>query len=131
MKSSAAAILYVDDDPDDQYLFLEALKEIRPNIHCYLASDGEKALAVLREVATPLCIYLDLNMPRMNGMETLKAIKTDSKLSDVPVFILTTAKSTVIEKEARESGAVDYLVKPATHNEFVKLLDKCFTAHFG
>jgi CheY-like chemotaxis protein len=70
-------------------------------------------------------------MPKMNGIQTLKELKADDMLSKIPTFILTTAKSSEVEKVVKELGAVEYLVKPATYQEFVKLLDRCLTAHIG
>ncbi len=122
-------IFYADDDPDDQDIFVEALNEIRPNVKCQLASDGLEALALLKKIETPTCIYLDVNMPLLNGMEVLRRIKADPRLAEIPVFILTTSRTPNSENEARALGASDYLIKPNTYNEFKKILDKCLLAH--
>jgi CheY-like chemotaxis protein len=122
-------ILYVDDDRDDQEIFVEVLNEIRPHVKCQLASDGVEALALLREIDPPICIYLDLNMPIMNGLEVLRKIKADVRLKDIPTFILTTSRNHVVESEARKLGVTDYLTKPSDYNQFKKMLDACLLTH--
>ena len=121
-------VLYVDDDHDDQLIFQEALNEVRPEMKCELISDGIKALKFLKEAPLPLCIYLDVNMPIMNGLQVLEKIKQDARLSHIPTFILTTSKSPMTEKKAKGLGAT-YLIKPNSYSEYLHLLDKCLKAH--
>jgi CheY-like chemotaxis protein len=124
-----ASILYVDDDKDDQTVFVEALKELHPSYHCYLAFNGVEALKLLHTVDAPICIYLDINMPLMNGFETLKELKANASLKKIPVFILSTSRSSSQEIEARKLGAADYLLKPNAYYDFIKILGDCFQAH--
>lgn len=121
--------MYIDDDPDDQALFAEALDEIKPTIKCIMASDGLEALTLLQETDLPICIYLDLNMPLMSGMEVLRQIKSDHRLRQIPIFILTTSRNSTAEAEARSLGAIDYLTKPNSYIEFKKILHTCLLAH--
>jgi CheY-like chemotaxis protein len=123
------SILYVDDDLDDQSIFIEALQEVHPSFKCQVASNGIEALELLQTIAKPLCIYLDINMPMMDGIETLKRLKADAELSHIPVFMLSTSRSASHEIEARRLGATDYLTKPNAYCEYVRIISTCFTAH--
>src|SRR5687768_3675924 len=85
-------LLYVDDDSEDKEIFSEALSQIDPAILCLTASDGEEGLAKLALLLTPPdFIFLDLNMPRMNGKEMLKELKKSPKFSTIPVIIYSTS----------------------------------------
>ncbi len=125
-----AYILYVDDDRDDQHIFREAMQAVRPDLLCKIASDGYEALKLLETTDLPICIYLDINMPMMDGLEVLGRIKENALLSAIPVFILSTSRSPMSEKRAMDLGATDYLVKPNTYGAYVDLLGACFVAHF-
>ena len=123
--------MYVDDDRDDQEIFVEVLSEIRPHVTCQIASDGVQALKLLHEMDLPICIYLDLNMPIMNGIELLRKIKADARLKKIPTFILTTSRNHIVEAEARTLGVTDFLTKPSDYNQFKKMLDACLLTHAG
>jgi CheY-like chemotaxis protein len=115
-------VLYVDDDRDDQELFTEIVKEIDPDIDCVIATDGVDALLLLPQIDTPACIFIDVNMPRMNGLELLKTIKGHPVYSSIPAIILTTSGSKMDELTALCLGASEYLTKPSSYKEFSKLL---------
>ncbi len=84
-------ILAVDDDSDDIEIFCEAVKEISAAIKCLIAQNGNEALALLREVVhLPQIIFIDSNMPQMNGKKCLTAIKGDERLHDIPVVMYST-----------------------------------------
>lgn len=119
----------MDDDVDDQDIFIEVLHEVHPTMKCIVASNGLQALQLLKETKLPDCIYLDVNMPLMNGIELLKKIKSNPVLESTPVFILTTSKLINIEEQARALGATDYLIKPNSYKEYKDMLRACFAAH--
>ncbi|MDB5228933.1 MAG: response regulator [Bacteroidota bacterium] len=106
--------LVVDDDPDDRDFFLEAISEIYPSSQCLSAFNGEDALDKIRLKLKrlPDFIFLDLNMPRMDGWQCLSELKNDHKLKDIPVIIFTTSSSEKDKKETRDLGAVYFLTKP-------------------
>jgi CheY-like chemotaxis protein len=108
--------LLVDDDLDDQEIFMLALNEVDAAIHCDFANDGILGLDYLGKNAgqLPDFIFLDLNMPRMGGMEFLKEIKQSELFKNIPVIIYSTSSEPIFVKKTLEMGANDYLVKPST-----------------
>lgn len=119
--------LLVDDDPDDQEVFLTALSDVSSSAMCLVAADGDRALELLHNEETiPHFIFLDLNMPRMNGFEFLSAIKKSKILKDIPVIVYsTTSQSTQIEK-AKKLGATEFFTKTYKYQELCDLLRKYF-----
>jgi CheY-like chemotaxis protein len=120
--------LLVDDDPDDQEVFLTALGDVSPDVLCLIAPDGDRALELLHNKETiPDYIFLDLNMPRMNGFEFLAAIKKSKVLKDIPVIVYsTTSQQTQIEK-AKKLGATEFFTKTYKYNELCLLLRRYFS----
>jgi CheY-like chemotaxis protein len=85
-------ILLVEDDEDDKMLFRNAVQKISKDIKCEFSSNGRDALRYLNEcVELPSVIFMDINMPMMNGLECLEEIKKDSRLKDIPIIILSTS----------------------------------------
>lgn len=116
-------ILLVDDDQDDQFLFEEALREIKSTIHLHTALDGVDALERL-STSNPLpdLIFLDLNMPRMNGIKFLEEVKSSSAWSRIPVIIYSTLSSPEDKKATQAGGAVAFITKPAKFDDLCSLL---------
>src|SRR5688572_11843036 len=110
----AHLILIVDDDEDDIELFCDAVKDLDGDIRCISASNGEEALHKLSTENEPLpdYIFLDLNMPRLNGKQCLKRIKGNPRLREIPVIIYSTSKLKEDMEETRQLGAVHFLTKP-------------------
>ncbi|MGZ3883658.1 MAG: response regulator [Bacteroidia bacterium] len=103
----------IDDDEDDQEIFKMALKELKCNVSCVSAYSGTEAIRKLEDgTFTPHYIFLDLNMPRMNGKQCLAEIKKMKHLDHVPVFIYSTSSDSQIIKETLQLGASDYIIKP-------------------
>ena len=99
-------VLCIDDDPDDTEFFCEALKTVSPKSQCLVANDGLTALKTLRSDPLLDIIFLDINMPRMNGREVLIQIKKHYKWSQIPIIIYST---TILPRDA-----VDYKKLGAT-----------------
>ena len=116
-------LFIVDDDAEDCVFFIEAVKEIDPSIKYQTANNGEDALRKLTKEIKPLpdYIFLDLNMPRMNGRECLVELKKNKDLKDIPVIIYTTSSASKDIDETRELGAAYFITKPC---EFQKLCDE-------
>ena len=126
-------ILYADDDREDQELFTEMLKEIDAKISLVCVSDGEDAIEFLENLEPgttfPCLVLLDLNMPKLNGIETLKKIKNDSNYRGLPVIIFSTTKKDNDIDIILSLGAVDYVKKPMKYTEFEnvvrRFIDHC------
>ena len=107
-------ILLVDDDEDDQLIFKDAIKEVHSGIECLIASNGKDAyLHLEKSSAPPSLIFLDLNMPVMNGFEFLERIKKSDRLKNIPVVIYTTSDSPLDKRNTLDAGAVLFFTKTA------------------
>ncbi len=121
-------ILIVDDDPADVELTEEGLRNAKLAISINSVSDGEKALAYLRrqppyENATrPDLVFLDLNMPRMDGRQVLERMKGDPKLRSIPVVVLTTSAAETDVAQSYNLGANCFVTKPVDLDGFIKVI---------
>jgi CheY-like chemotaxis protein len=114
-------IFLADDDADDISLFDEALREIDASIEFTAAENGKELIDKLTgSKIAPQVIFLDVNMPEMNGWEALDTIKETSALKDIPVIMYSTSSSTKDGRRAIESGALGFYEKPTS---YVKLKD--------
>jgi CheY-like chemotaxis protein len=116
--------LLVDDDRVDVMTTKRALKDINVTNPVYTAGNGEEALELLRDGKTekPGVILLDLNMPRMNGIEFLRVIKNDASLKMIPVVVLTTSKEEEDKVESFSLGVAGYMIKPVDYIKFVEVI---------
>jgi CheY-like chemotaxis protein len=113
--------LLVDDDEDDRELFHEALRNIDDTIEVHTSENCREIISRLRKGDLhPEIIFLDINMPDINGWECLSAIKTDPKLKDIPVVMYSTSSVSQEGKKAVNNGALCFLEKPPS---FIKLKD--------
>jgi two-component system response regulator len=119
-------ILLVDDDPDCRMLIRDAIESSKFSHAVYEVSDGNEALHFLRQagefsdVPRPELIYLDIEMPGMNGLEALKAIRANPQLRDIPVVMMTGVSDEAQMRLAAESGANSYTIKPANAEHFLQ-----------
>lgn len=113
-----------DDDEDDRMLFSEALVEINPSFECIMAKNGEEALFLLNAglFELPDYIFLDLNMPLMNGLQCLAEIKKSSLLKNIPVVIYSTASRKEYEEESMKLGAMNFFIKPSDYRGLLQYL---------
>ena len=109
-------LLYVDDDLEDLEIFHEAIKIIDDSAICVTARNGEQGLNVLRTII-PDCIFLDINMPVMDGKETLRNIRRDRRFQSVPVFMLSTSGNKNEMELCELLGATAFLTKPESFKE--------------
>ncbi|MEO6668270.1 MAG: response regulator, partial [Ferruginibacter sp.] len=107
-------ILMIDDDVDDQEIFFHALERSDKSVNCVFANDGIHALEKIdaEESFVPDFIFIDLNMPRMNGRECLINIKKIERFKNVPVYMYSTAADAKTIAANKELGAADFIVKP-------------------
>ena len=119
-------LLLIEDDPGDVDLIREALKASSLPVRLRIVDDGVKALAYLRRegefsvAALPQLILLDLNLPKKDGCEVLRAIKTSPNLRKIPVVVLTTSDAQATIIKAYELDANCYVVKPVGFEEFAR-----------
>lgn len=116
-------ILLVEDDTIDQMTVKRALRELRIANPLIVAESGEAALALLATLEELPCIaLLDINMPRMNGLELLTAMKQDERLRRVPCVMLTTSKDDRDKLASFDRSVAGYMIKPVEYPQFVELM---------
>lgn len=113
-------ILLAEDDEDDQELIRMAFRKITSNHDIKIVNNGQEAVeALLQHHNLPCLIILDLNMPLLNGIQTLQALTLDPRFAHIPKVMLTTSDDEDNKKNSYSNGAVDYFIKPNTMKEFV------------
>lgn len=116
----------MDDDVDDQLYFREAIAEVNPSIECRFANNGLEALEHI-EVPPPFdLIFLDLNMPVMNGYECLTTLKQKDQYKNIPVVIFTTSKNKSDIERSKQLGAHLYVSKPTNFTILCSKLSRIF-----
>ena len=118
-------ILLVEDDQVDVMNVTRAFDRNRIANPLYVAADGIQALEMLRSGAVPRdrrLILLDLNMPRMNGIEFLRELRADPELHGTPVVVLTTSDDERDKVKAYDLNVAGYLLKPVTFVNFVEVM---------
>jgi CheY-like chemotaxis protein len=112
-------ILYADDDAEDRELMSEALSQVDPEISCIAADHGLHAMEILEDSdELPDYIFLDVNMPIMNGKETLQKLKKDERYREIPVIIYSTTNNQEEIGELYSLGAATFIRK---HNNFERM----------
>jgi CheY-like chemotaxis protein len=116
-------ILLVEDNQEDIDLTLYAFKKIKFSNPIEVCRDGEEAIKKMDDwgdtTQLPLCILLDINMPRINGLEVLARIK--ERFPSLPVIMLTSSQESVDVQKAYALGANSYIVKPVELNKFIEI----------
>lgn len=120
----AATVLIVDDDDIDALAIERALRKLKLLNAVYRARDGQEALNLLKTEAipAPYIILLDINMPRMTGLEFLQVIRADPMLTHAVVFILTTSKSDEDIIAAYREHVAGYILKQRVDRDFLEVI---------
>lgn len=121
-------ILLAEDDPLGVELTLAALKENHLDREVQVVADGEEALDYLyrrgdyssRPAGNPFVFLLDLKMPRVDGLQVLKALQADAQMASIPVVVLTSSRLETDKLNCYRAGANAYVVKPVDFNEFTE-----------
>jgi CheY-like chemotaxis protein len=130
-QQTTVTILMADDDDEDGMLVCEALAETQIPIKIHIVKNGEELMDYLHHrgqyvnknsAPRPGLILLDLNMPKKDGIETLKDIKTDPQLHQIPVVVLTTSSAEEDVHNTYNLGANSFIVKPTTFDALVKVI---------
>jgi len=127
MSKPTMNILLVEDDDVAAEAVIRSIKKNDLSFPVVVAVDGIDALEVLRDersdkkIERPFLVLLDLNMPRMNGFEFLQEIRSDEKLRDIVVFVLTTSDADSDRSRAYHENVAGYMVKSAVGPQFARL----------
>lgn len=116
--------MLVEDDQVDAMTVKRALKEIKVTNPVEIVENGEEALEYLQNDGNqkPGIILLDLNMPKMNGIEFLNVAKQDDNLKNIPVIVLTTSKEEQDKLDSFKLGVAGYMLKPVDYQQFVEVM---------
>lgn len=121
---SMKPIMLVEDDHVDAMTLKRALKDLKVANQLVHKLNGEEALDYLKDESNPkpCVIFLDLNMPKMNGIEFLQVAKSDNNFRRIPVVVFTTSKNEWDRFESFNLSAAGYIVKPADYKSFVEAI---------
>lgn len=129
---SSVNILLVDDDAADRELFIDAVHDIDVMCNIHEAGNGKELIDILQAGHhVPDAIFLDLNMPVMDGMQALRYLKKSRKYKVIPVFVMSTSCSTQDVFDSYDAGANLFLVKPASYGSLVLTLKNLLGLFLG
>jgi len=120
MNGETVNILLVEDDSIDAKAFMRAMSKLKIGNPVMHAKDGVEGFAMLEKLRRPNLVILDINMPRMNGLELLRKIREDGKLRDTIVFVLTTSNDEKDKFQAYNLNVAGYMLKSDMGNSFVR-----------
>lgn len=125
-------IALADDDLDDQMIFLNAFEEVRINTKVQTFNDGVELMQYLNaeKNTLPSVLFLDLNMPRKNGLECLKEIKKNSRFKDIAIAIYSTSATEAYIEDTFVNGANIYIQKPNNFETLKKILANVVTINW-
>ncbi|HUQ67499.1 MAG TPA: response regulator [Flavitalea sp.] len=131
----AKKILLVDDDFEDREIIKDALGDLGYHSVIHFEENGENALSFLESAfnagTLPAMVILDLNMPRMNGTQTLRHLKSDERFRDIPVIIYSTSLNNIERDECLSLGAHSYVIKPVSYRDTVATAKKFYDMSMG
>ncbi|WP_299174866.1 response regulator [uncultured Allomuricauda sp.] len=119
-------VLFIEDDMIETMKLQRAITKFESKHEITEAKNGEEALEILKNSPLPDIILLDLNMPRMSGIEFLTTIKADDRLKYLPTIILTTSENRVDLLKCFEIGIAGYIIKPLKYEDYESKLKKVF-----
>ncbi len=116
-------IYLVDDDQDDRFFLQQAIREAGARVRIVEAENGLEFLDLIQQDGSSPAslVLLDMNMPKMNGLETIAALRSNTLLSTVPVVMISTSSHLSLIETAYEAGADNFFVKPSSMEGFVSL----------
>lgn len=131
MQRETTTILYIDDDPDDLLIFDEYVRTLYPDLTLYKAQSSEAGMNILNQLESesksfPSLIMIDMNMPKMNGRETLRHIRKNKKWQHIPVVIFTTSANQEDIEFCKKFGSA-CVTKPMSFTDFSHTLQKLFS----
>ena len=132
MQTDYIHIILADDDEDDRLFFTDAFSELKINTKVNTYNDGVELMNYLNsdDAILPQVLFLDLNMPKKNGIECLHEIKSNSKFEDIAIAIYSTSSSEEHIEETFVSGANIYIKKPNDFDNLKKILSEVVTINW-
>lgn len=120
--------LLVDDDLDDQEIFMMTLETVDTTVKCITSNNGAEALKLLNtdENFVPAYIFLDVNMPKMNGIECLKNILLLERFKSSKIYMYSTTSESNVVEQTKKLGVLDFIQKPARISELKVILSQIF-----
>ena len=120
-------VLHVEDNPAHAELVSRGFEDLNINLELVLFKDGEEIVNYIgdRNAPLPQMILLDLNLPKVKGLEVLKQIRQSPRYEGIPVIILSTSEARSDIKSAYENKANSYLVKPLDYDNFQSMINTC------
>lgn len=115
MSEGKKVIFLADDDEDDRLLLAEAILGVDPEVEVVEAEDGMGLIDILTQKnypGYPSLIVMDLNMPGLNGFETMEILTADTQIQDIPAIMLSTSNDERSSKHALNAGFLEYFIKP-------------------
>lgn len=124
-------VFLIDDDEDDRCNFVDALKNVESNAAVIFAEDGVHALELINTPSfiSPSLIFLDLNMPRMNGLELLSKLRQNNHFAGVPIIMYSTSSDSKTVTDCLQLGADDFFEKPVSFNVLVGQLQSILSRY--
>ena len=132
MQTEPVYVLLADDDEDDRLFFRDAFEEIKMKTQVHIVNDGVELMEYLNQpdCILPHVLFLDLNMPRKNGMACLKEIKSIERLKNISIAIYSTSASEEDIEETFVKGANVYIKKPSDFSVLKKILQEVITINW-
>ncbi|PZR24404.1 MAG: response regulator [Flavobacterium psychrophilum] len=128
MKHLLKNIFLAEDDNDDVLFFKLALQDISADCNLTVFSNGQELISRLKESGdVPDILFLDINMPILNGLDTLKRVREFPALRSLPVVVYSTSSSELDIRQAEENGAGHYMVKPCNMDKLREVIERMLT----
>jgi len=120
-------IFVVDDDADDRYFLAEAINAVIQPVDIVELTDGLELMQAIESIPAEnnsVVVLLDMNMPKMNGLEVLEALQFNEKYKDIPVMMVSTSQKETLITEAYRLGVRRYFTKPYDMTEYQKMIQQ-------
>ncbi|SEI42276.1 Response regulator receiver domain-containing protein [Dyadobacter koreensis] len=122
-----------DDDEDDRMLLREAFEEANPGVNVVESENGRELIDNIKnsDDLSDTVVVMDMNMPQMNGLEAIEAMKSDPELAEIPTVMLSTSDNPELAKKALEAGADEFITKPNNFRALIDIAKRIFGKFFA
>jgi len=131
--NSTPVVYLVDDDPDDRYFIKQAFQQTRPGLEVIEADSGFELMMLIQTKGQPpaTLIVMDMNMPKMSGVETIQAMRSNPGFPIIPVVMISTTTNPIFIQSACDVGVAGFLPKPDTIKGFTDMANQLTTRYLG